>query len=331
MFVLTAFFPMRLGPVCAQETEPSSIVAEIVVEDLATPTDFSVTADGKVVFIAEQGTRQIRRVQGDLVEVVVSGIEADGQSAASIAVVALNDHRVLVGVSGFSSSKQTLRLFDISASELPLRFIDQQVEQSGSYQRSLERVKALQVLRLLREQRGLTMVCKFGESSPTLCDIHFKGGNLERLTERNFEASIADLATLALDQMGGYLVALTQGNPKQLVFYRSETALMQSFPIELENIVSLSFSPVHNRLFALVDNAANGDGIYEILTDGDTCKNRFVMELENPEKLKFDEQGSGWVLCRSETNSSGGLLKKINNLDVSPVIARTKEQGSNEN
>ena len=335
MLVLATVLLAMAGSVSAQETEPSNIVAEIVVEDLAAPTDFSVTADGEVVFIAEQGAQQIRRLQGDVDEVVVSGIESDDQSAESIAVIAINAHRVLVGLSGFSSSQHALCLFDTSAKELPLGFADQQVERSRSYERSLERIKTFNVLRLIREQRGLIMVCKFGESSPTVCDIHFKGGNLERLVEHNFEANIGDLSTLAVDQMGGYLVAVTQDKPKQVVFYRVERTLTQSFLIDLENIVSLSFSPVHNRLFAIVnsadDDAASGDGIYEILTDGDACRSRFVIELENPQKLKFDAQGNGWVLSQSATDRSLGLLNKINNLDVSPTIAETKEQGTNEN
>ncbi len=338
VFWLAIVLLPMVSPASAQEAESAElvdIISEVVVGDLNDPTDFSVTPDGDVVFIAERGAGQIRRVRGNASDVVVNQIESGDESAGSIAVHAINKHRILVGVSGFSSAQHALCLFDVSSDELPLDFVGQPVKHSRSYERSLKRLESFSVLRLFGEQRGLAMVCRFGEAPSTLCDIHFKQGNLERLAEHNFETNFAKLSTLAVDQMGGYLVALTQEKPTKIVFYRAGRSLIQSFSIELENIVSMSFSPTHNRLFALVNNgrAANGsggDGIYEILTNGDACKSRFVIAIERPEKLKFDAQGNGWVLCRSEADSGRGLLKKINNLDVSPAIVPAQEQDSNE-
>ena len=50
----------------AQKEGAADVVAKVVVSDLDAPVDFSVTADGEVVFIAEQGAQRIRRVQGCL-------------------------------------------------------------------------------------------------------------------------------------------------------------------------------------------------------------------------------------------------------------------------
>ena len=321
----------------AQKEGAADVVAEVVVSDLDAPVDFSVTADGEVVFIAEQGAQRIRRVQGDANEIVVSEIESADQLAESIAVHAVNSHRVLLGLSGFSSAKQALCLFDMSAQELPLDFNDDQVEHSKSFERILKR-KELSVLQMFPEQRGLTMVCKSGDAPPTMFDIHFKGGNLDRLSEHKFEASTADLSTLAVDQMGGYYAAVPRDNPKQIMFYRAENTLTQSFPTELENIVSMSFSPIHNRLFALVGNASKnalgdsgGDGIYEILADGDGCKSQFVIAIDGAQKLKFDAQGNAWILCIADADSRKGLLKKVSGLDVSPaVLAASADKSESE-
>lgn len=334
MLVLVAVVLPMIQPASAQQAPPADVIAEVVVEDLDDPTDFSVTSDGNVVFIAERGAGQILRVQGETRDVAVCDVKSVNETelAQSISVHAINAHQILVGVSGFSSPEESLCQFNISAGVLPLDFVDEHVRHARSYERVLKRSEGFSVLSLFREQRGLVMVCRFGDAPPTLCEIHFKDGKLEKLTDLKFESNSAKLSTLTVDQMGGYLVGLSRDEPNRIVFYRVDRSSMQSFPIDLENIVALSFSPRHNRLFALVNHenedankSSTKEGIYEILADDDACKVRFVISIDRPEKLKFDDQGAGWVLCRSQTENGLGLLKKINNLDVSPSLAQQQK------
>ncbi len=319
----------------AQESASAAIVAELVAEDLATPTDFSVTADGEVVFIAENGAQQIRRIEGESNEIVVSEIKTADESPESIVVAAINANQVLVGVAGFSTVEDSLCLFDLPAEDLPLNFADQRAKQSRNYLGSLKKIEAFSVLRLIRQQKGLSMACSPVDGASFLCDIYFRNGNLDKLVSLLLESDAAQFSTLTVDQMGGYLVALSKDEPNQIVFYRDDMSLTQAFPVELKNIVSLSFSPVHNRLFALVSNDSESggweaEGIYEIFNDGEVCKSRLVLAVPHPQILKFDEQGIGYVLSRSESDGSIGVLRKIKNLDVSPVIAQPQKEMTNE-
>jgi len=332
--VLAMTAAVMVSPVSAQQRESADVSAEVVASDLDAPTDFSV-AKGAVVFIAEQGAQQIRRVQDDNDEIVVSGIASDDQPPESIAVHAISSKQILIGVSGFSSSAQSLRLFDVSTETLPLDFNNQHVKHSKTYQRSMRQADELGVLRIFKQQKGLSIVIQSVEANPSLYDICFKAGNLERIDPILVDTTV-DLSTVTVDQMGGYLAAMAQDEPKRIVFFQADGTFMQSFSIDLENIVSLCFSPKHNRLYALVGNSKNvpgdsgGDGIYEILTNGDACKSRFIIGVARPQKLKFDTDGNAWVLCRSDAQSSLGLLKKIKNLDVPPASTHSKEEPKNE-
>jgi hypothetical protein len=338
VFFLVFAWLTTVHPAAAQLAADQLLSAQTIVAGLDNPTDFSVTADGEIAFVAEQGAGQIRRVQGDADEIVVGGIETAEQTASSIAVHAINANRILVGVSGFSSTKRSLGLFEVASENLPLDFHDQHVKHSRPFERVLERTQVLDVLQFFDEQRGLSMVCELGGSSPRLCEIYFKDGNLKKVTPLEFESNNVNLSTLAVDQIGGYLAALTKTEPTQVVFYRAKKTLPQSFPIDLQNIVALRFSPIHNRLFAAVRNTGDnlsaesgGDGIYEILADGNACKSRLVIAIERPMKLKFDGRGNAWVLCQPDAGSGLGVLKKVNGVDVSPTMEAVAQEAASGN
>jgi len=327
----------------ASAQQQTATIAETVVDGLDHATDFSITEDGdiEVIFIAELGAEHIRRIKGDEDAIVVSGIAVEDDPFESIAVQAISSNRILVGVSGISESKQSLRLFDVSALNLPRDFNEQHLEHTRIFQRSLKRVKAINVLRIFSQQKGLSMVCRLGNASPSLCDIHLKEGNLERLAEQNYEKDLTEtarLSTITVDPMGGYLAALSQYQPQEIVFYRAEGKRMQQFRIDLENIVSLNFSPTHDRMFAIVSTPktddqgdSSADGIYEILSAGDACRSRFVMGVNSPQKMKFDASGNAWVLCGPEEEGGDGLLKKITGLDVTPANKISEEVDSDDN
>jgi len=289
------------------QIEKTEIASEIVLTDLEGATDFSVSQGGDSIFIADLAGKRIRRVQGESDEIVVNKIEDRGQEAKAISVFAIDTNRVIVGVSGFPSPKSAVSLFDLSASEeLPLDFTDGRTTELRNFQRAIKRADSFDVVKLFEQQRGITMVRRFRKDRIDLCDILLKDGALGQLADDKYDATFGesvDVASLTVDPLGGYLVSMTsfaEGN--SLVYSDAGGTMIQSFPLDLNHVVSMGFTPHNRRLYALVaapdsnGNDAKQEGIYEILSDGEGCSVQMVLALERPKLMKIDAQGTAWVM-----------------------------------
>ena len=309
----------------AQPPEPpelSRVESEIVVNDLENLSDFSISRDGETIFVAAAEAKQIRRIKGDSNELVITGIEHDEEVATAISVFAIDDNHIVVGVAGFSSPKFAMTLFDLSAStKLPLKFADDLVQPSRTYQRKIKRSDAFDVLQIFQQQRGVSIVRQIGDDNPKLCDVPLKDGSLETLTDGEYHPEISkspDLSTLAVDPLGGYIVSVTPDadGTSKLTFSQAEGVIIQSFSLKLPRVRSLGFTPEGRRLYALVvegdsepEEASLKAGIYEIQSSGADCSAELVLPIRQPQKMKLDAHGNAWVLCKMNSHQKSHLLK----------------------
>lgn len=349
----------------AQDADPNrnetgletGIDAEIVISGLKRPSDFSVSRDGETIFISVLDGKQIRRLCGDVNDIVVDGIDSDDddEEATSISVFAVDKNRVIVGVAGFSSPKMSVALFELSsAKQFPLDFSDDRVTPLRSYQRAIRRRESFDVLRLFEQQRGISMVCRIDKEQLAVLDIQMKDGLLEQLVDGKYNFKIADihdLSKLTIDPLGGYFVSLRKraGNCAELVFSQPEGPLIQNFAISLDasRVVSIAFTPDDRRLYALVTaekdvpsnlsvDATPGkgqprSGIYEILANENGCSADLIYQVDQPQRMKIDAQGKVWVLCGSKQDASESQLLKITGLNPARSIANGKEGDADEN
>ena len=304
-----------------ESPKQSQAKSEIVVADLEDPSDFSISREGETIFVAELAAKQIRRIKDDSNELVITGIEHDEDATTAISVFAIDENHIVLGVAGFSSPKYAMTLFDLSAAEdLPLEFVDDPVKPTRTFERKIKRADAFDVLKIFEQQRGVSFVRKIGDDNPDLCDIPFKDGVFETLSNGYYQPEISDssdLSTLAVDPLGGYFVTVSpdsDGNSK-LIFSQAEGVVIQSFSLKLPRVRSLGFTPESQRLYALVveDESEPSDasfqaGIYEILSEDKGCSAELVLKVDRPQKMKMDAQGNAWVLCRMDSEKSQ-LLK----------------------
>ena len=301
----------------SQQLTPSQPTAETVVTDLKDPSDFAVSRDGKTIFVAEIAEKHIRRFRGDMNDVVLTGIEHDEETASTISVFAIDDNHILIGAAGFSDPKFALTLFDLSAVEnLPLDFIDNVVEPSRNFDRIRKKADAFDVLGMFEQQRGVSVVRRLAGQRPSLCNLHLKGGQLDRLEHREQSSEVANLSnlsTLAVDPLGGYFATVLSDSDSTstLIFSQAEGKIIQTFPLDLTHVASLGFASKNQHLYALVvaDDSESSDdsiqtGIYEILSKDDNCFTKLVLAVERPQKMKMDAEGNAWVMCQTDAEKS---------------------------
>lgn len=242
-----------------------TVTTEVIVDNLATASDFSVAPDGETVFVAELENRNVRRLRRKDDAVVITDIvgqEKQDNLPKSIHLHAISNHRVLVGVAGFKSARRALTLFDISSADaLPLVFEDEQTTPLRSFQRIVKRSESFDVIKIFSQPRGITVASQTQGRPPTLHDVRLRGGNLNQFTSGDYEALIADrvdLSTLAIETMGGYLVAAAAGGGSDndaarttLCYMQGDGKPMQDFQIDVTDVVAIAFSPNHHRLFVL--------------------------------------------------------------------------------
>jgi hypothetical protein len=365
-----------------QVNDGGGISIEIIASGLDSPTDFAVAEDSKTVFVAEPSKRRVigfnltgqgslfdqQRVEKevdaehsgtDARTVIIEGIEEDGQPPNSICLHAVGRRRLLVGVQGFDSPDVALTLFDILSAETPLHFPDQQVPVQRSFQSSLQRFNRLDVLKIIEQHRGITLVGRMNEGPISMCDLQFKGGSLKRFADP-YDQTMSEpleLPTVAVETLGGYLVAAESENEgrQSISFLQGNGAAIESFQTDLDEIVSIAFSPTAHHLMVLgrrqriaptgrpaddearIPDSADQErakepaqkhsvgqavwGVYQIVTSNGECQSRLIHPVHHPIALKFDATGDAWVLSQSgQDNQSdeSGMLIKITGLDRRP-------------
>ena len=337
----------RVTTAAPQTPDDTGIESTVVVSELKSPTDFSVVNGGEIIFVAELANKQIRRFRGSNDEVVVDRIGNEAEVPQGISVFAIDGQTVLVGVKGSFEPIYALSVYEFPQEEaLPLDYYADAKPNPRNVERVLKDGKSFNVQGFLANPRSVSVIYETAKEPLRLADVKLKQKAIMALKVGTISERL-NLATLAIDSLGGYFVAISDdGNA--VVFATGDGVFMESFPIKLPHVKSLAFAPQSHRLFALVAPPKNNKqsveesenanpaktlttaGVYEIVAGGDSCQTRLAIEVDYPKLMKFDGQGNAWILCGTDDEQKG-LLKKISGLDTLPPQKTQPETKSDAN
>ena len=260
----------RVTTAAPQNSEDAGIESTVVVSELKTPTDFSVVNGGEIIFVAELANKQIRRFRGSNDEVVVDRIGNKAEVPQGISVFAIDGQTVLVGVKGSFEPIYALSVYEFpQEGALPLDYYADAKPNPRNVERVLKDGKSFNVQGFLANPRSVSVIYETAKGPLRLADVKLKQKAIMALKVGTISERL-NLATLAIDSLGGYFVAISDdGNA--VVFATGDGVFMESFPIKLPHVKSLAFAPQSHRLFALVAPPKNNNQSVE---ESDECKSR---------------------------------------------------------
>ena len=324
--------------------KPGEIVVTTVVEGLNNPFSIAISKTANRIFVAESGAQRIVEIKdGKAVEIASEFDPQDyrGYKAGPISLFCAGENVLLVGHDS-KSGKGSLTKLTITPNAEDATKTD--VKRETAEIKTKEGEPSLnQFSNILVKHSVIYVVTRGDEENGWVALAEFEN---EKVTSLRPSIATAKLSSYpgptcsTVSPGGEYLVISQMGKEgaakdSRLVFYTLQGKMLRNFEVELQDIVSLAYSPTRKHLFAIDYNSAEPDkgGLYKLIgKDAKKCDVKKLQDLNYATSMAFDSKGNLYIASLggppTADGKPNGKLIKIEGLDDRPVEADDKEKES---
>ena len=311
-----------------------------LVDGLNFPTAVAVQPETGDLFVAESGALRIVRIVDKQIEPVIVGFPQDtfGKSPiyeiGPLSLLFLDKDTLLVGGGGNPAGKDLLRVYKIPAKGAEPIQADNVYGDTMGLPESGEVGGEGNFFAMVKGSRGVYVTSEGDPAKGWVSLATLDGENrLLGLTRQiatveaisramPFAITISPLGHLTVGQRG------TNDDQKdsQLTFYSEAGAMLDNFPLGINDVSGLAYGPKHGRLFATDFHWAKtqAGGLYKIVATKDAagCKPVLLATLDGPTALAFSSDGSelfvtlGGDPLRATAGKPTGKVVVFKDLDV---------------
>lgn len=326
--------------------KPGEIVVTTVVEGLNNPFSVAIDNDLDRIFVAESGAQRIVEIKDGKAVEVAGDFDAQpyrGYNAGPISLFYPGENVLLVGhdskegVGALTMLKMNPDAEDAAKTDIKRETTEIETKEGAS--------KLNQFSNLLVKHAVIYVVTRGDEENGWIALAEFQN---EKITSLRPSIATAKLSSFpnptcsTVTPAGEYLVISQMGKEgaakdSRLVFYTLQGKMLRNFEVELQDIVSLAYSPSRKHLFAIDSNSADPSkgGLYKLIGKGaKKCDVKKLQDLAYATSMAFDSKGNLYITSLggppTTDGKSNGKLIKIEGLDDQPDEPEEDDEAKNE-
>ena len=322
--------------------KPGEIVVTTLVEGLNNPFSIAISKTENRIFVAESGTQRIVEIKdGKAVEIAseFDAVDYRGYKAGPISLCCADENVLLVGHDS-KSGKGSLTKLTITPNAQDAAKTDVKRETTEIKTKEGEPVLN-QFSNVMVKHAVIYVVTRGDEENGWVALAEFEN---EKVTSLRPSIATAKLSSFpgptcsTVSPGGEYLVISQMGKEgvakdSRLVFYTLQGKILRNFEVELQDMVSLAYSPIRKHLFAIDYNSADPakGGLYKLIgKDAKKCDVKKLQDLTYATSMAFDSKGNLYITSLGGPPTTDGKptgkLIKIEGLDDRPVEPDDKKE-----
>ena len=311
--------------------KPGEIVITTVVEGLNNPFSISIEDVSNRIFVAESGAQRIVEIKDGKAVAVAGDFDAlnyRGYNAGPISVCCAGENVLLVGhdsVAGkgmLTKLKITPNAEDPTKTDVKRDTTEIEVKEGeptlNQFSNIMVKHSVIYVVTRGDEKNGWVALAEFQKEKITSLRPSIATAKLSSYPGPTCSTVSPGGEYLVISQMG------KEGSAKdsRLVFYTLQGKMLRNFEVELQDIVSLAYSPTKKHLFAIDYNSAEPakGGLYKLIGKGaKKCDVKKLQDLTYATSMAFDSKGNLYLTSLGGPPTTDGKptgkLIKIEGLD----------------
>jgi len=314
--------------------KPGEIVVTTVVEGLNNPFSVSIDGDLDRIFVAESGAQRIVEIKDGKAVEVAGEFDAQpyrGYNAGPISLFCPGENVLLVGhdskegVGSLTMLKMKPNSEDATKTDIKRETVQIEAKEGDA--------KLNQFSNILVKHAVIYVVTRGDEENGWIALAEFQKEKITSLRPSIATAKLSNFpgpTCTAVSPAGEYLVISQMGKEgaakdSRLVFYTLQGKMLRNFEVELQDIVSIAYSPGRKHLFAIDSNSVDPakGGLYKLIGKGaKKCDVKKLQDLSYATSMAFDSKGNLYITSLggppTTDGKPNGKLIKIEGLDDRP-------------